>query len=99
MREHLAGPKSRLTAYVPSVWWQRGEEIAKLAQQHQQFRQLNVPLPVSHRGRGQQAATDAYSVFVWAHTSSTSCFGWHTFDLPVFDAADRRWSVMPGSER
>jgi SAM-dependent methyltransferase len=98
MREHLA-PRGRLALYVPSAWWQRGEEIARLAQQHQPFRQLNVPLPVSHRGRGQQAATDAYSVFVWSPASAPACFGWHTVDLPVLDAADRRWSIMPGSER
>lgn len=95
----LLTPRGREALYVPAAWWQRGADVAALAQQHQPFRQFNVPLPVSHRGAGQQAASDAYAIYVWAHPSVPTCNGWHTLDLPILSAADRRWREVPGTER
>lgn len=95
----LLVPRGRLALYVPAAWWQRGADVAALAQRHQPFRQLNVPLPVSHRGAWQQAATDAYAIFVWADPTAPACNGWHTLDLPILSAADRRWREVPGTER
>lgn len=94
----LLAPRGRLALYIPAAWWQRGADVAALARQHQPFRQLNVPLPVSHRGAGQQAASDAYAIFVWADPSTPACNGWHTIDLPILAAEDRRWREVPGTE-
>jgi hypothetical protein len=99
MRELLVADLSRLVLYVPAAWWQRGEGISDLAKDHEPFRQLNIPLPVSHRGRGQQASSDAYAAFVWGRYGVAKAAGWRTCDLPRLPSEDRRWSVMPGTER
>ncbi len=97
-RSMLAQDDSRLVLYVPADWWQRAGPLAVLSRDHQPYRQLNVPLPVRHRAKG-GSATDAYCAYVWAHPDRPAASGWHTTDLPILEPLQRRWSVVPGTER
>ena len=97
-RSMLAQADSRLVLYVPADWWQRAGPLAQLARDHQPFRQMNVPLPVRHRLKG-GASPDAYCAYMWSKPSRDRTNGWLTVDLPVLPSAERRWSVVPGTER
>lgn len=95
---HFLAPRGREVLYVPAAWWRRGEDIAHLARQHNPFRELNVPLSISHRGPGFTAAPDNYTTFVWSPPDEHHGVGWHAMDLDVLPAKDRKWVVQPGTE-
>ena len=95
----------RLVLYWLSDLGQRGKEARAILAAHPPLYQMRTQ-PTRHRATG-GADLRSYSVWVWPHGEPRTPEQikhdtpprWATFDLHSLPPAERRWSIVPGTER